>query len=362
LASGLKENHKVRNYLSIRHKNMKIFSLDARKRYPTKLTIDINTGCNASCIICPYPILKNKIKHGLMQWGLYTKIIDNYSQLCYTNKVMGELSFCNMSEPTLSPNFPQFIKYARDKGCFTIYFNTNVSGLSPKLIDLFIKDRTFPAIHLNIVALSIQRYRELMGLEFNNVMENLKYLLLYYPYSLIDVGFFSPLLTKAEIDEILKFFKSTKVTVNYSDSLRDRAQNIKLPNNLSTFSAPIKRYSFACMRNQPIMRMMINFEGFVYLCDEDMRQEVIWGDLKKNSIEDIWNSEKVIEVLKEIYGLSQPRSNLPCYRCIACVDDKSKLKNFSKVYKPKKLFNQFKQWLVKKGVAVIGKRGKLYFR
>ena len=340
---------------------MKIFGLEARKDYPAKVTIDINTQCNARCVICPYPHLKDKLKHGVMERDLYHKIIDEYADICYSNKIMGELSYCNMSEPTLLQNFPAYIKYARDKGCFTIYFNTNVSKLTPKLVDELIRSKVYPAIHLNIMTFSKTKYKKVMGLDFNTMTSNLKYFLDRYPHSLIDVGFFTPFMDDGDREAVKRVFKDTRVTLHLTDNISDRARNVELPKDLSDFQSHKRERAFGCSKNRPIHRMHVNYDGRVYLCDQDMSLETNFGNVKDNSIQEIWNGKAMIETLEVLYGHAEPGENsIPFFTCAFCIDSKKiKILKNSKDYKPRKLFSLPKRMLVKKGLAVVRKRGKL---
>ncbi len=341
---------------------MKVFGLEARKTYPTKITIDANTHCNAKCTICPYPQLKDKLKHGVMEWDLYQKIIDDYANICYSKKIMGELSYCNMSEPTLLPNFSEYISYARQKGCFTISFNTNGSNLKPKIIDTFTREKTYPTIHLNIMGFNKKNYAKTMGLDFDSLISNLTYLLKKYPHCLIDVGFFTPLMDTEEIKAVKSFFEKTKVTVYLSDDISNRANNLDVSQNMVVAQSRIRQTSFACSKNRPIHRMHINFDGRVYLCDQDMNLETNFGNIKNNTIERIWNGGTMMETLHILYGRVMPNADelLPCLKCEACIDDKqAKLFRNPKDYKPRKIFGPLKRGLVKNGWAVVKKRGKL---
>lgn len=342
---------------------MKIFGLETRKPFPTKITIDINTQCNAKCIICPYPQIRTELKHGAMVWELYTKIIDDYASICYSNRIMGELSYCNMSEPTLVHNLPEFIKYARDKGCFTIYFNTNGSNLNPMLVDTFIKERTYPAIHLNVMVFSKERYKEIMGLDFDTLKGNLQYLLAKYPHSLIDIGFFTPLMTADEVSAAKDFFKDTKVVLHLAKDISNRASNVYLPQDLAVSRLKPKQRSFACSKNRPIHRMHINYDGRVYLCDQDMRLETDFGNVNENTIGEVWNGKKIMEALNIIYGKSDAgEARLPCFKCEYSVEDESAgILKAPSDYKPRNLFGPLKRLVVRKGWAVIKKRGKLAF-
>jgi radical SAM protein with 4Fe4S-binding SPASM domain len=341
---------------------MKIFGLKARKPYPTKLTLDINTQCNARCAICPYPTLKDQLSHGVMDWDLYRKIIDDFSTICYSRRIMGELSFCNMSEPTLLPNLPDYIRYAREKGCFTIYFNTNGSNLSPKLIDTFIRERTYPAMHLNIMVFSKENYARVMGLDFDRLVGNLKYLIEKYPHRLVDIGFFTELMGAGEAEAAREFFKDTKVLLHLATDVSDRASNVELPDVLSGFRSKSKERFFGCSKNRPIHRMHVNYDGRAYLCDQDMSLVTDFGNLKEKSIEEVWNGEAMMKALKILYGQAGPDTadTLPCHKCEACIDDE-RVEIFKDPddYRPRKLFGPFKRWLVRRGWAVVRKRGKL---
>ncbi len=340
---------------------MKIFGLETRKAYPAKVTIDINTQCNARCVICPYPHLKDKLQHGIMKWDLYCKIIDEYADICYSNKIMGELSYCNMSEPTLLKDLPKYIKYARDKGCFTIYFNTNVSKLTPELVDELIRTKIYPAIHLNIMTFSKANYKKIMGLDFDVLTKNLRYFLDKYPHCLIDVGFFMPFMNEDDRLAVNEFFKDTKVTLHMAEDISDRAQNVELPKDLSDFQSDTKERAFGCSKNRPIHRMHINYDGRVYLCDQDMSLETNFGNVKDNSIKELWNGEAIMETLRVLYGHTKPgKHSIPCLTCTACIDsEKIKILKNPNDYKPRKLLGLPKRMLVKKGLAVVKKRGKL---
>lgn len=340
---------------------MKIFGLGARMPYPAKITIDINTQCNAKCIICPYPGLKGKLKHGVMDMGLYTKIIDDFAGVCYRNSIMGEVSYCNMSEPTLVPRLPEYIKYARDKGCFTIYLNTNGSNFSKGLVDTFIKEKTYPAIHINIMVFQKENYERVMGLNFERVKENVRYLLDNYPHSLIDIGFFAMLMDKAETEAAKDFFKGTKVKLHLATDIADRASNVGLPDALADFRSRPKDRLFGCSKNRPIHRMQINYDGRVYLCDQDMGLETDLGSVKDSAIEDVWNGRPMMDMLSVIYAnAAAGKTAVPCFKCESGVDNADvRLLDKPGDYKPRRLLGPVKRWLIRKGWVVLKKRGKL---
>ncbi|MFH1589019.1 MAG: SPASM domain-containing protein [archaeon] len=58
-----------------------------------------------------------------------------------------------------------------------------------------------------------------------------------------------------------------------------------------------------------------SFDGKVILCCQDWKKEYILGDLRTNSIQDIWNSKEYKSIRRRIYGEEIPVPEL-CQKCI----------------------------------------------
>ena len=273
-----------------------------------KVTIDAHTACNATCTICPYPKLSRQISHGIMEWNLFEKVVADFQSICQRHRFTGTVSFCNMSEPTILRNFFDYLRYVYDRK-FNVYFNTNVSHLTPAFVDRLLSEKILCGIHLNILSLTKRSYEEIMGLKFDPMMTNLKYLAGHYPTSLLDVGLEKTLMAKEELAEARRFFRNLKIKV-YEYIGRDRAQN------LLDQTEPITEMMYGCLADRPIYRMMVAYDGRVYLCDEDMAQEVVFGNLKTQTIEEVWNGSEAKKLLEVIYGKRQGEKNFICYRCV----------------------------------------------
>jgi radical SAM protein with 4Fe4S-binding SPASM domain len=250
--------------------------------------------------------------HGRMAWDLYTKIIDDFEDICRREGFQGHLSYCNMSEPTVLKNFFDYLEYAYRKGCFYVYFNTNVSLLTPVFIDRLVAENVLPAIHLNIMSLQKEQYEEFMGIEFETTLKNLEHLAKHYDTDRVDAGVLSPPLNGDRVKEFQEFFKKRKIKT-YVGKARDRAQN-----TLEEVH-PITDKMFGCRANRPSRRMMVTYDGRVFLCDEDMANDVILGDLEKESIEEVWNGQRFREILQIIYEGKPTDPNFICYRCVNAV-------------------------------------------
>ncbi|MFQ5771596.1 MAG: SPASM domain-containing protein, partial [bacterium] len=78
----------------------------------------------------------------------------------------------------------------------------------------------------------------------------------------------------------------------------------------SGHDAKMKRYPCGLLWIYP----SINWNGNVSACCVDWMEELIIGDVNKQSIEDVWNGEEIKELRKMHVSGYIPR-NHPCYEC-----------------------------------------------
>jgi len=103
--------------------------------YPDRLSIQTISYCNASCLFCAYPAVKNKVTHGIMEEEVYRKIIDEASH--YNPK---RVSLLLMNEPLLDKKLPERIAYAKEKLSegTEVTITSNGSMLTPGIISKLI--------------------------------------------------------------------------------------------------------------------------------------------------------------------------------------------------------------------------------
>ena len=64
---------------------------------------------------------------------------------------------------------------------------------------------------------------------------------------------------------------------------------------------------------QPFQRMYIDCRGDVYPCCVFYRDELLLGNIKKETIEELWHCDKIKKLRK---SLMTRRFNLACKRCL----------------------------------------------
>lgn len=242
--------------------------------------IDIGTTnlCNASCIMCPHTKLKN---FGTMDMELYKKIIDNCERLEIKDVV---LSF--FGEPLLDKLIFERIKYAKSKG-LRVSFYSNGSLINKENAEKLIESR-LDSITISLDGSTKDTYEKIRkGLNFDIVDKNVERL----SQMRIEVN-----LVLVELEEnkkdIKKFYKKWKDKVHSVNiiNMRNWGGTIDKQTTKDSFNNNNKnRKPCAFLWN----KLVVDWNGDVVLCCDDWNHSTILGNLNNQTIEEVWNGEKL---------------------------------------------------------------------
>lgn len=315
-----------------------------RLPYPTGIIIDIHNYCNAKCIICPYTKLQKEITQGIMSWELYTKIIDDYHHLMEKYTFQGKLTYCQMGEPFILKDISKWVKYAIDRN-IDVYFNTNASLLTPSVVNSLIEAGYKGLFNISFFGITKKIYEDIMGLNYNNTINNIEYLLKNYPRKQILINAVNYKWPKGEKQKVLKYWRERNISVTISKALSRSGlmRNIKTP--------PKKRIA-GCGTERVLFEMVISFNGDVLLCCHDMAREIILGNLRKSTIYEVWNGKKFQNILTAIYSGNSLSPNFICLRCEESVPYWS-IRRTAKNLMPDRMLKEIKKrrdykWIVSK--------------
>ena len=139
--------------------------------FPTHLDIESTGVCNLRCPFCATGT-KNwgPNERGYMEMELYRKIIDEGVR---EGLFAIKLSF--RGEPTLHQQLPEMVAYAKEKGILDVYFNTNGTLLTEKLIHRLI-DAGLDRISVSFEGIEKEPYEKQyrVGAKFDRVIENVR--------------------------------------------------------------------------------------------------------------------------------------------------------------------------------------------
>jgi MoaA/NifB/PqqE/SkfB family radical SAM enzyme len=294
-----------------------------RNPYPKQIIVDIHSYCNAKCQICPYPSLKTKNPMGVMEETLFTKIIDDFSVLAKTNYFRGHVIFCNMGELFVYPKIAiDRMKYVMQKG-LDFDIQTNASLMTPEVVDMLKEAGFTGSVLISFHGISPDVYKGIMGLDITKTMKNIDYLSQNYSQEKIGIQSIPYNWPKGEAKRIRSYFSRKGIKVR-----------MPLPNNRSGLLPEIaehkKRTLIGCTANRPLGEMVICFNGDVLLCCNDMGQQEIVGSLKKNTIQEVWISDTMLDKISQIYCGKPSPENFLCRKCEFGITSKSLLNRLIK--------------------------------
>ncbi|MCX8064514.1 MAG: radical SAM protein [Candidatus Hydrogenedentes bacterium] len=280
------------------------------------MQIQTLTGCNGRCIFCPNEdFIKSHLPTGRMSWDLFKFIIDKLAEI-NPHRIMPYLQ----NEPLLDDRLPDFISYIHSKmPNVTTLVVTNGTRLTLEMGERLIKSG-LKRLKVSLQSLNDEVNRELMGYPATPVVEKvLKFAeLLKNHRSPMDLRVSAIVNAKneKEINDMQKFWKKRGIRLVLS-ALENRGGNIS--NAVDLAHNRNMRLRRGCIR--PTRDMCILFNGEVVLCCVDWLRTVILGDLKTQSVSEIWNSPK-INLIRE--GLKKDDCcHLPeiCRNCAEAVED-----------------------------------------
>lgn len=270
--------------------------------YPLLVDLELASVCNLRCPMCYTitPEFKEKVNVKLMDWSLYTRIIDEIS---------GKVNAIRLSlrgEAFLHKKFIECIKYAKHKGIKEVSSLTSGSKLSedftPKVIEAGIdwitisidgvgetynkirKPITFDEILTRVKF--IKEYKDKHGLQkpvikvqgvWPAIRENPQlYYDTFYPYT--DLVAFNPLIDFVSRDTNVQFIEE-----------------------------------FCCP--QHYQRLVVGADGLVMMCSNDEENTEVVGDANKQTIHQIWHGDK-LNKMREIHKKHAGFKEIPvCKKC-----------------------------------------------
>lgn len=262
---------------------------ELNKGYPLGVDIGTTNLCNAACIMCPHSKLK---KMGTMDMNLYKKIIDNCARL---NIKIITLSF--FGEPFLDKKIIEKIKYAKGKG-MSVGFYSNASLLTEKLAKEIIEAK-LDNITISFDGATKETYEKIRkNLKFEATKKNVLGLIntrkkLNKKNPKINLVLVELEENKKEIKQFYQYWKGKVDSINIIN-MRNWANDIQKEGTKESFhfNKKIKRKPCALIW----LKMVVDWNGEVVLCCDDWNHSTIIGNLKNQTIEEVWKGERLRKI------------------------------------------------------------------
>ena len=286
---------------------------------PFIINVDPSDVCNFQCKFCPTGDRELMGKtpgrnHGIMNFELFKKIVDDISKFDKSIKV---LRLYKDGEPLLNPRLAEMIKYAKESRCADrIDTTTNGILLNPKT-NIDIIEAGLARINISIEGVNAKQYLEFSKckIDFENLVANVRHLYENKKQCEIIVKICGDILSE---DDKNKFYE---IFGNISDGIyvehvmacwpEFELKGVEVNQEVSLYGQQIKEvtvcpyvfYSFS-----------INSDGSVSACFLDWSRKLIIGDVKHESVMNIWKGSRLLDYQK-MFLTRKRKEHMVCRNC-----------------------------------------------
>lgn len=248
---------------------------DTAPRLPEIVQIESTNICNAKCVFCPRDDMGRK--QGVMDMTLFKKVADECAALGIEHVRMH-----NYGEPFVDRSLVEKVRYAKQAGIPQVGMISNGSLITDEAARGMI-DAGLDAINISVDASGRDVFeRTRVGLKYDKVIGNIERLVRLKQ----EAGKTRPKL-------ILSFVRQDnsedeQAFIEHWRGIADKIHVTDLHNWAGTLNQT-SDVRYPCYR--PWLTFTALWDGRVSLCCADFDGRTILGDLRTQSIQEIWNSD-----------------------------------------------------------------------
>jgi radical SAM protein with 4Fe4S-binding SPASM domain len=292
------------------------------------LHLDITSRCNLKCRMCEW---RYKVEQKEMPFGIYKKAIDEGLKLGLRKIVIAATG-----ESLVHRDFPKMIAYAHDRR-LKIELVTSLSLMSDEIMNAILKINSLVVSFDGATKETYEKIR--VGAGFEKTLANLKKIAENKKDMSIRINYVIQKDNFKDVDGIVELMKELVSRISYKFTHDTIGNNIPLQldsgemeecvERLRRAFKKMKEYGMAGDMNVDEMYLknpenlysglykpwihdipcynlwlgtFVNPDGLVFPCCDFYKEKDALGDLKKQSLTDIWNSKSFNEARKRFKG------------------------------------------------------------
>lgn len=273
---------------------------------PFVIYIDPTNLCNFKCRFCPTgdPALLRKVgrPNGMMTIDLFRKVVSDIQGFGSRLKL---LSLYKDGEPLLNSDFPDLVSIARDAGIAErIWTKTNGSRLNPEL-NRRLAGCGLDLISISVEAVSSQGYLEIAGakIDYQRFRDHIADLHTRRGRMDIYIKIADSGLSKDQIAKFYADFEPHCTHIGVEKLMGWSLSEVKdftLGTNPDTYDGLPLVPKEVCA--YPFYVLAVNSDGSVSLCGNDWSHGTVVGDVKQESLLDIWHGERLHRFRQAMLG------------------------------------------------------------
>jgi radical SAM protein with 4Fe4S-binding SPASM domain len=257
--------------------------------FPINVIVETSSFCNLKCSICPNPFMKRE--KGNMSFDVFKKVADELPPET-------TLWLALLGEPLMNPNqLIDMVYYAKRIGLKDVRLNTNGLLLTER-ISAELVDAGLDYVLISVDAFEPSTYKKIrIGGNLRKLVENVDNLISIRNKSQLKVVV--QFIVMEENEEEVEFFKDfwleagaiVKIRPKLSWGNTIEAKNLNLEQKDRTYPCPWLARTVS-----------IQWTGRLAQCDFDYEGEYSPGDIRTQSIKEIWDGEILKRRQKHVAG------------------------------------------------------------
>lgn len=289
--------------------------------FPRYIDIELTNICNFKCLMCPTGTGLIQRKKGYMSKETFSSIIDEIKN--YSTPVR----FIGWGEPLLHPDLLEFLNICK-KNNIHVHLNTNGLLLSEELMKKFV-DIPLDSLKFSFQGIDQKSYHEMRNIDFfPRLIEKIHrfhQILGSSPHPYIHV---SSTITYESVEQVEQFKSALHDYVDLVTVGRTRLdhidlENVKLKPEEKLRLESLLKYETVSKTHLPCSEIFnvlsVNWDGTVSACCVDYNKKMLVGDLKNDSLREIWTSRKMETYRKLLFEMKHDSLEL-CSKCYDYMD------------------------------------------
>ncbi len=246
---------------------------------PTQLALETVNVCNAECVMCPYPVMTRA--KGLMTMDVFRVVVD---KVAGSGAPINLITHAGLGEPLIDKHLGERLRYERDvlpKAMRVVY--TNAALLTERKLESLL-DAGLDRMSISFNGMRKDTYERVMKLDYDATLANVHAALEYRArtgarFSVVISCVPTEHHTEEEIREFQEYW-------------RDKADIVVVPPWITwggAFDGDKPARQLPCRYLWSIL--LVNYDGTVIMCCEDYEQKYPLGDLKTQSVLEVFNGD-----------------------------------------------------------------------
>lgn len=267
--------------------------------FPSQINVDATQFCNLACVHCPYSVFakSNSFSGTHLDPNLNKKMVDEVATDGF--KYCKYIRYTSNGEPLLHPQIDEILSYACLNSNTKVTLTTNGTLLTEKRIDRLLNNGLH-SIDISIDAFKDETYEKIrikgnLKKTRSNVLNLINRIKNGSYDTKVVVSFVRQELNFNEADDFEKFWKNEGVDyviirkLHSASGSKEEIKNTIKINSKKTYRKP-------CL--YPWERFLLNPLGEISYCPSDWYHKSVIGNIKVNSIKELWKGKTMSNLRK----------------------------------------------------------------